>query len=92
MGNLAYYTKDERQRLDAFKQSLPAVREYVHQTLEAILDDEGIRESCERLLRGMRATQILAWSWTGSEGRVTLMIRKVNGLRKLLDSGTKESF
>lgn len=56
MGNLAYYTKDERQRLDAFKQSLPAVREYVHQTLEAILDDEGIRESCERLLRGMRAT------------------------------------
>ena len=54
LGKLTYYTLEERQRIECFKQSPPAAREYMLQTLEVILDDEGIRESCERILEGMR--------------------------------------
>ena len=54
---LTYYTEDEHQRIEAFRGAPPAVREYMLQTLEAILDDVddgGIRTSCKRMLRGMR--------------------------------------
>jgi hypothetical protein len=56
LGKLTYYTDDEHQRIKAFKGAPPAVREYMLQTLESILeyvDDEGIRVSCGRLLSAM---------------------------------------
>ncbi len=55
------YTLEELERIEWFKNAGPSLREDMIRTYEVIhrtVEDEGIRESCERLLSGMRGGEM----------------------------------
>ncbi len=54
--NQSNHTDEELARIEWFKNAGPCLREEMIRTYEIIhrtAEDEGIKESCERLLRGM---------------------------------------
>jgi hypothetical protein len=51
------YTAEELERIEWFKNAGPCLREEMIRTYEVIyrnVEDEGIRESCERIREGVR--------------------------------------
>ena len=54
---LSYYTDEELERIEWFRNAGPCLREEIIRTYEIIhrtSENEGIRESCERILEGIR--------------------------------------
>jgi hypothetical protein len=55
--NQSNYSAEELERIEWFRSAGPCMREEMVRTYEIIYrtaEDEGIRESCERILDGMR--------------------------------------
>ena len=58
------YTPEELERIDRVRNAGPCLREEMIRTYEIIYrtaEDEGIRESCDRILEGMRGGDHDAW-------------------------------